>query len=118
MKRNFKFLQGILLLAVATIFVFSACNKETTIVCDGSTPTYDADIAMLINGNCMGSTCHSAGSSHGDFTSYANLGTVIANVELEKEGLINQTMPLGSGFLSQSELTMFRCWVDNGYPEN
>ena len=97
--------------------VLMSCKKDElhTPVCDGSNPTYDADISLIIDQNCI--QCHGANSSHGDFTTYNNMNSVITNGKFEQEVLTDQTMPQ-NGSLSQEQLNKIKCWVENGYPEN
>ncbi|MCB0396974.1 MAG: hypothetical protein KDD36_09990 [Flavobacteriales bacterium] len=96
---------------------FSACKKDKkTPVCDGSMPTYNTEISVIIQSSCMGSSCHGAGSKHGEWTSYTNLKPQLDNGGFKKYVLEKQSMPKGSS-LSQEQLNMIQCWVDNGYPE-
>ncbi len=97
-------------LAIIAVLLFS-CKKQTafTPVCDGSSPTYDADIKSIIDQNCV--------SCHGNYTTYAGLSGDFSNGKFEKEVLTNQTMP-ESGSLSEAQLNKIKCWVENGFPEN
>ncbi len=72
-------------------------------MCDGSTPTYDANVETIISGRCIG--CHGSGSSNGDMSNYVKISNYTANGKFEKEVLKNQSMPT-SGPLSESELNM------------
>jgi uncharacterized membrane protein len=103
------------------ILILSSCKKEEffTPVCDGSTPTYDTDIKAIIDNNCTASSCHAAGSSRGDWTSYQTLQGVLVNGRFEQRVLTTQDMPKGNNkTLTQSEINTIQCWVDNSYPEN
>ena len=97
-------------LLTVVILTFS-CNKTEPFVpvCDGSSPTYDADISLIIQQNCI--------QCHGDYSSYAGLSTVISNGQFEKEVLTDQTMPQSSP-LTEAQLNKIKCWVENSYPEN
>lgn len=110
-----KIRQLIVLSGIVTL-VFS-CNKTEPFVpvCDGSSPTYDADVASIIQQNCI--QCHGSGSSNGDFSTYVGLSTVTSNGKFENEVLTNQTMPQ-SGSLTEAQLNKLKCWVENGFPEN
>lgn len=102
---------------VGAIAFMASCKKETaTPTCDGSAPTYDTDIKAIIDGSCMGSSCHSLGSSRGDFTSYAGMQSVLTSGAFSKEVLEKQSMPQNSS-LSQTQLTLMQCWKDNNFPE-
>ena len=101
---------------VAIAALTFACSKPShTPVCDGSTPTYDADISLIINDNCL--QCHGTGSSNGVYTTYAGLEADLNDGDFEKEVLTKQKMPK-NGSLTESQLNLIQCWVENGYPEN
>jgi hypothetical protein len=106
----------LLLLSSLALLTFS-CNKTEPFVpvCDGSTPTYDADVSLIISSNCL--QCHGNGSSNGNFSTYNGLSTVIANGTFEQEVLTDQTMPQ-TGSLTEAQLNLIKCWVENGFPEN
>lgn len=106
-----------LLFGCALICVASCKKDKLDPVCDGSEPTFEDGISTIINANCMGSSCHGAGSSRGDFTSYAKMEAFLNNGSFEREVLDDQTMPQG-GDLTQNEINSIQCWVDNNYPEN
>jgi len=106
-----------LFFAFAVIAIAASCNKtpEFTPECDGSTPTYDADISLIIQQNCT--PCHASGGSNDNYMTYSNLSGVISNGKFEKEVLTNQSMPQSSS-LTEAQLNTIKCWVENGYPEN
>ena len=100
------------------LLLCNACKKEEdlTPTCDGGTPTYDANIAGIINSTCTSTACHGAGSSRGDWTSYATLKPVLDNGNFTNRILTKQDMPKGTT-LSQDELNLMQCWMENGFPE-
>ena len=106
-----------LLLISSLLLLAISCNKKDAFVavCDGSNPTYDANVQTIIQQNCI--QCHGSGSSNGDFSTYAGLSSVTTNGKFEKEVLTDQTMPQ-SGPLSEAEQNKLKCWVENGFPEN
>ena len=111
---KFKNIQVLLVLAVLS---FVSCNKTEAPVCDGSSPTYDANIKSIIDNNCT--SCHDAGSGDGDYTTYAAFASHRSNGKFESSVLINQDMPESSNnALSQADLSIIKCWVQNGFPEN
>lgn len=103
------------LIAGVAMISFQSCTKEED-PCD-TNPTYNSEIAAIINGNCTNSSCHGSGSANGDFTSYAGLDTVLNNGRFNTLVLVNKSMPQG-GSLSDSQLDKIQCWVDAGYPQN
>ena len=99
------------------ILSFASCNKTESPVCDGSSPTYDDDIKVIIDNNCT--SCHDAGSSDGDYTTYAAFSAHRSNGKFESSVLIKQDMPQSSNnSLTQDQLNKIQCWVENGFPEN
>ena len=106
-----------LILFLIYFSLFASCKKNQLLTpsCDGSNPTYDDTIASIIDQNCL--QCHGYHSSHGNFSTFSGLMTVISNGKFEQEVLIEQTMP-SNGSLSQEHLNIISCWVENGYPEN
>lgn len=111
MKKSFT------LLTILFIFLGSCKKDLLDPECDGSKPTYDGEVKSIIDANCTNSSCHGSGSKHDDYTTYDGLSEVIANGEFEEHVLNKQNMPRG-GDLSQNEINLIQCWVDNNYPEN
>ncbi len=115
-------LKGLLVAIVIFALTISSCKKGGSTklqpVCDGSHPTYVANIKTIIEGNCNSSGCHNAGSSNGDFTSFSGMNAVITNGKFRRQVLTDQTMPNGSTRLSQKNIDKIQCWVNDGYPEN
>lgn len=111
-----KIIFSVLVLSILSLLLLS-CGKDS-IECDGSTPTYESDIKIIINDNCT--SCHSYrgdATSPGWFTDYDGLSEVISNGQFEAKVLASKSMPKNSK-LTNTEMQLIRCWVDNGYPEN
>ena len=102
--------------ALALLALMSGSCKKYDPSCDGSTPTYNADVKDIIDANCTQSGCHGAGSSRGDFRTYAGLRPYLLNSRFKREVLTDQSMPKG-GSLSHAELNLIQCWADTDYPE-
>ena len=95
-----------------------ACSKElVTPVCDGSKPVYNTDIKSIIDATCLSVGCHNTNSKNGDWTTYNKLKPVLDNGSFKNRIITKQDMPKG-GSLSQSEINLMQCWIDNGYTEN
>ncbi len=105
-----KFVYPLLFGAAILLTLFSACKKYNA-KCDGSNPTYNAEVKSIINANCTNSGCHPS------YNSYNGLRAILNNGNFSKEVLENQSMPQG-GSLSNSELDLLQCWHENGYPES
>lgn len=101
-----------------TITIKDALNCSitvTTTVARGTTGvSYANDIAPIIAGNCAISGCHVSGSQSPNFASKAN---VISNAARIKVRTGNRTMPMG-GSLTQNQIDLIACWVDDGAKDN
>lgn len=110
-----------ILFSVACMLVlFAGCKKETkedVIDCTGVSPSYNSEIKPIINANCISSGCHNAGSSNGDYTTYAGLKTDASSGVLESRVIINKTMP-PSGPLSLEDRKKIKCWISSGALNN
>jgi len=98
----------------------SSCKKDEDreAVCeDGSSPTYDSEMRTFVESKCAVSSCHSYGSSDGNYSTYLGMEEDINNGKISNRVLDSQDMPKNST-LSQDELNKFKCWADNGYSEN
>jgi len=115
--RSFKIFFSLLIL-VAAVNIFNSCKKnKDKPECDGSTPTYDNGISAIINASCLGSSCHGAGTSQPNFTTYAGMQPSLANRKFKTKVIDDRSMPKG-GKLTDEQLIKIQCWVDNNYPEN
>ena len=94
----------------------SCKDKKLEPNCDGGTPTYDNGISAIINANCTNALCHGPGAAQAEFTTYAGMSLAISNGNFNKKVLVDQTMPKNA-FLTQYQMDLIKCWVDNGYPE-
>lgn len=115
---------------LAAMFALSGClldkgeliEEVPASYCDSLNPTYVDTMKTLIDTYCATSTgCHGQQSSNVDFTTYANMqsGGVLdplgvgARVTSIDPVLL---MPLGNP-LPDSLQRVFKCWADNGYPQ-
>ncbi len=104
------------------VLAMSSCKKggssKRTPECDGSHPTYNSQIKVIIEGNCNASGCHNAGSHNGNFTTYSGMSSFLNSGSFKRAVLTDQTMPSGSASLSQKNINLIQCWANDGYPEN
>ncbi|MDP1747635.1 MAG: hypothetical protein Q8L90_18825 [Bacteroidota bacterium] len=115
-----KTIQLILFSIACMLVLFPSCKKETkdeVIDCTGVSPSYNSEIKPIINANCISSGCHNAGSSNGDYTTYAGLKAVASTGTLESRVIINKTMP-PSGPLSLEHRKKIKCWISSGASNN
>jgi len=74
-------------------------------------------ISSLTASKCNSASCHGSGSSNGDFTAYAGIKPLADNGRLETRVLDLQDMPR-NGSLTSEQLGQFKCWLDDGAPDN
>jgi len=77
-----------------------------------------ANIKPIINANCTSSSCHGAGSSNGDYTTYAGLKAKADNGSLDERVLQKKDMPKSAPALSLDDRKKIKCWLLNGAPNN
>ena len=75
--------------------------------------SFSSSIQPIIQNKCAINTCHN-GNQFPDFRNFAN---VQGNAAKIKELTGNRTMPQ-EGSLTQAEIDMIACWVDDGAPNN
>ncbi len=100
-----------------------SCSKDDddsdtrrTPVCESGEQLTYASLKPLIDSKCATSGCHGAGSSRGDFTTYAGMLPDIDAGRINQRVLVSQDMPRNST-LTQTELNRFQCWADNDFAE-
>ena len=109
----------VVLIIVAAIM--GGCTKDTEDPmddakdCSATTATYSADIKTIIDGNCATSGCHDGSASLPVFNSYDG---VFAKRSAIRSRVVAKTMPpSGKPDLSQAQIDMIDCWVQNGAAE-
>jgi len=88
-------------------------------VCDGL--TYDNGIKTIVDTYCAYSGCHVSGFIDGDFSTYEGMRSRLENGRIERRVIIDRDMPEpGSNpdELTPEDFDDFKCWIDNGFPEN
>ena len=113
---------GLLLFCLFMLLV--ACNKEevTPIDCTGLTPTYTTDIKAILDTHCAISGCHGPYSHQAgiDLSNYEDASAASHNSNFlgaiqHKKGY--EPMPKDAAKLSDSNVQLLTCWVQNGSPE-
>lgn len=76
--------------------------------------SYQNDIKPIISANCAITGCHVSGSQSPNLSVLAN---VQSNASRIKTRTGNRTMPMG-GSLTQTQINLIACWVDDGAKNN
>ncbi|OEK07846.1 hypothetical protein A8C32_15300 [Flavivirga aquatica] len=82
--------------------VVELCNPDVSFV---------AKIKPIIDNNCI--RCHN-GSQFPDLRTYTGVSNSAQRVQIR---VVNRTMPIG-GALTNDEIELIRCWVENGALNN
>lgn len=108
---------GITCFILGLIYILVSCTQDKVPPREKCTEevTYD-EIKFLIDRKCASSGCHDGSSGYGDYRTYADMKTEIANGSIESEVILKGTMPQ-EDTLSEMEFRLFQCWIDNGYIE-
>src|SRR5688572_9296064 len=113
-------MKKVLVLLCLCIVCLEACKKKKKNEDGGldcSKITYSSDIKPIITANCNASGCHNAGSSFGDFSTYAGLKAKADNGAINNRVVQGKNMP-PSGPLPQDQIDKIKCWLDSGSPNN
>lgn len=108
---------------ILLVMVFSC--KHAPLVqydCTGLTPGYTAEIKPILDANCATSGCHSGsnpakGIGLADYTdaSAASANKNFLGAIQQLSGYIK--MPKEADKLSDNEIKLIYCWIENGSPE-
>ena len=78
--------------------------------------SYANEISPLLTVTCNLPSCHDAGSGGRNWTTYDNVKANATNIKTRTG---NKSMPIGSGpTLTQKQIDLIACWVDDGAPNN
>lgn len=98
-----------------------SCAKEKIIAdptCEDVKASYTKDIRSIITSNCMGSSCHN-NPNIGDYSTYEGLKVKVDAGTFKKLVLDTRVMPPTSRpALSEHDLDLIRCWLNDDAPEN
>ncbi len=116
MKRTF--------FALSVLVFVAGCKKDsiTTYDCSGVTPTYTANIKPILDANCATIGCHNASANSSGFNLSSYSGAKSASGNSSFLGSIQyksgyKQMPQGAGKLSDADIKLISCWVQNGTPQ-
>jgi hypothetical protein len=93
------------------------CQKviSVTIPRNSTGISFASNIKPLLLENCTSPGCHGTNSGNGDWTNYTKVKEKAA---LIKTRTGNKSMPIGGETLTEQEINMIACWVDDGAPNN
>lgn len=102
--------------------VIISCKKNkkddlNNLDCSKISSSFAANVKPIMEGSCLTSGCHNAGSTNGDFTSYAGIKAKVDNGSMDNRVIQTKNMPL-SGSLSMDQLKKIKCWLNSGAPNN
>ena len=99
---------------LATIDMSCSSNEDPEPSVCSETVSYSDDIVPLLEANCIKSGCHDGLSGPPNWGVYSNVKEKAAKI---KEFTQDGTMP-ADGTLTQQEIDLIACWVDNGALNN
>lgn len=99
---------------------FNACKKEKVADIDcAAEVSYSEDIKPMIDQSCAIAGCHVSGFWKGDYTSFEDVKKHADKGSMFRKVVQNKTMPKGDGGdLTQAQIDLFHCWLDQGALEN
>jgi uncharacterized membrane protein len=104
--------------SIIVIFLLTSCEnnvEEVTKIdktsCDPAI-SFSNNVKPIIDNNCI--ECHYPGNQFPDLTNYNSISNNATSI---KTAVVNRIMPLG-GTLTNAEIELIRCWIDNGKPNN
>jgi len=111
-------LKVVILLALAS----SCKDDEMTGTENCGDPSYQNDIKPIIDNACALAGCHVSGFSGGDYESYEGLKANVDDGTLRTQVVATMEMPQpnpnGPDELTQAEIDLFDCWIENGGKDN
>ena len=110
------------LFAIVLLVLACSCKHVVTYDCTGVAPTYTQNVKPILDATCSGSECHTHGQTEGgiDLSTYA--GASAASKEKSFMGTIQhkpfyKKMPEGADRLTDPQIHVLFCWIENGSPE-
>ena len=116
--KKFKFILFTLLLLCAVVIYNCKKDEYKNLDCSTISSAYTANIKPIVFAYCNSSSCHGAGSSNGDYTTYAGLKAKVDNGSLDERALQQKDMPKNASPLSLDDRKKIKCWIEGGAPNN
>jgi len=110
-------------LAVIVLFIMtSGCKHVIKYDCTGITPTYTQNIKPILDATCARSGCHSGNDPEGDLNLSDYADAAAASKKKSFMGSIQhipgyEKMPKDADRLSDPQIHLLFCWIENGSPE-
>jgi uncharacterized membrane protein len=117
----------ILFVVLSSLLVWSACSEDNDMPEEMDKEcteqyTFSGEVQALINATCAYSGCHAGGLGLPDFRSYEGLVATIESGRFQNRVLQQMSMPpsnaQGPISLTEEELHLLSCWIEQGYPED
>lgn len=114
---------------IGYIFVFSvclySCTKDKIEIVESNCPdevSYTLQVKQIIDETCAYVDCHdSGGNAPGDFTTYGRMEGFLTDDLFVNRTIDLRDMPpnyaTGQKSLTQEQLDMLICWIENGYKD-
>lgn len=102
------------------------CSRDTIIINPGDCSedvTYVSDAREIIDLTCSYSGCHDgSGAAPGSFRTYNGINAFLTPDKFERRAIEIRDMPpsnaLGPTSLTQEQIEILACWIENDYKEN
>ena len=85
------------------------------VAAQGSQPSFKTEIEPILQAYCY--DCHRAENGNGTYVSYETMLPTLEEGKFQSTVLSNQSMPTDAS-LSQAQLNLIQCWVEDGYQDN
>ncbi|HPG08961.1 MAG TPA: hypothetical protein P5275_17650 [Saprospiraceae bacterium] len=109
----------LLLPGIIISLILLQCSKSedpTPDECSGVTATYNNGIQSIINSSCALAGCHTGDVPQPKYDSYAAVKALVSSIQSR---VSDKSMPpAGATPLSDAQIKLITCWVQNGAPEN
>jgi hypothetical protein len=112
---------------IIMIILAYSCTKDTapapltvtTGNCDTTKVNYTTDLVPIINSSCLGSACHSSGTSQLDFTSYvvvkSDIDNILCRIRAAGTTACGARMPQALPPLPATQTALFTKWKTDNY---
>jgi uncharacterized membrane protein len=92
-------------------------SGKGTIICGSISAKFSTDVNTVIKTKCATAGCHDAAEAAGGTTlvTYAQIAAAAARIN--QRAVVDKTMP-STGPLSVAEVSVLKCWIESGAPNN